>query len=157
MASCQSKSEDDAEKKVYKYHHKIGDQVGFNDTGTYVITQLEAIQKDWEHKVAYKGKQTELLDFKIVEGITEGDAAETYYILRANSADNSIKTAALLKLENGKFYFESPENSEDSYFLLICKSECVSGCDPMIKMYNGTKYLNCSTCTGCSKIDTEIH
>lgn len=156
IASCQSKPEDDAENLTRKISHKVEDQVGLNNNGEFVVTNREAIQDDWEFRLSDKGKTVKLQDFKIVKGVTEGDAAETYYLLQANNADNSIKTAALLKFEGEKFYIESPEHSEDSYFLLICESNCESGCNPMVKKYNGTKYLNCSSCTGCRKIDTEI-
>lgn len=156
IASCQSKTEDDAEAKTHTISHKVEDQVGVIDNGHFIVTHQEAIQKDWEYRLAYKNKTTKLKDFKIVKGVTEGDAAETYYLLCATSEDSNIKTAALLKTENGKFYFEFPQNSEHSYHMIICEGNCESGCIPIVKMYNNTKYLNCSSCSDCWKSDAKI-
>ncbi len=131
--------------------------VGFEKNGKYVVNLPEGLETQWEKALTEDGIKEELEGFKIVKGITRGDAQEDYYVLLARSKSGVVKTAAMLTLKTGKFYFEKQEGQESQvYIKILCSGECPAGCDPVVHVAGNNKFLVCSPCIDCVKTEKEM-
>ena len=129
--------------------------VGTMKDGKINIVNHEAIKSAWEASPV-GGITIEIDDFEIVNGVTEGDENKQYYLLLAKNEKGDIKTAASLILKNGNFYFE-PLGEASIYLKITCKGLCDTGCMPVLKISEGNKYLVCSSCPECVKVESEMH
>lgn len=134
--------------------------VGTNTNGVYEISDLSVIKENWEKQISKKlsGDIIALEAFEIAKGKTEGDTAEDFYILIARNEKGTLHSSALLELKDGKFYFEkeSRPDSEEVYLNIVCSGECSEGCLPVVKSVNGSRFLVCSDCADCMKIENEM-
>ena len=132
--------------------------VGEIYNGTITITNLDIIKDRWQTALHYQGRPVVLENFTIIKGVAEGDAPQDYYLLLATTKDKRLKTASLLTLKGSKFYFEKQEGAVGEVSLnILCSGECGEGCDPVVKINTGLKYLNCSHCLDCTKSEKGIY
>lgn len=131
--------------------------VGINKSGKYELTNIEAIKEQWETALGESGFYGKLEHFSILKGITQGDAKEDYYILIAKTGKGEVKTAAMLYLEDNNFFLEKQQGPESLVYVKItCKGECAEGCDPVVQVNNGSRFLVCSPCIDCVKSEKEM-
>ena len=156
VTACTSKTEKTSETISEQNYEEF--EVGYKKEGSFKISNLDLVKKEWENRLQSDGRAISLKNFRIVEGTTAGDSAQLYYILVANSADGKIKTASLLNLKDTVFYFETYRDQDNSTFYsnIICEGDCTEGCDPIVTISNGKRYLNCSQCPNCLKNEGEI-
>jgi hypothetical protein len=154
LTACNSKQEPMPKNGI----NYLEAPVGTTSNGSFIISNLQNIKKEWEARLSTSEKQVTLKDFKIVSGTTAGDEHQQYYMLLANSEDGKVSTASILTLKVGRFYFEKqPSSGEDAIYLnIICEGTCTDGCAPVVSILSGSKYLNCSPCGNCTKKDMEM-
>ena len=156
LTACNSKPEKTSEISDKQDYQEL--QVGVRKEGLLSVTNQEIIKKEWEKRLADDNTVLSLRDFKIVEGTTAGDSTEQFYMLVANTADGKMKAASLLVLKENVFYFDTYQDQDGSNFYsnIICEGDCTEGCDPIVTISNGRRYLNCSQCVDCVKKEGEI-
>ncbi|WP_159800183.1 hypothetical protein [Flavobacterium sp. MK4S-17] len=131
--------------------------VGKNDNGSYLITNIDVIKPAWEEALRNENAEDNINSFRIVKGKTEGDSVSDYYMLLAESKSSKSKIASLLTLKGNTFYFEKIDSVENGLGrFIICTGGCADGCLPSVKIVSGKKYLYCSACSDCTKIEKEI-
>lgn len=126
--------------------------VGKIDGEKLIVTNAEAIKAAW---LSSGSASDELHTFEIIKGITQGDTGEEYYLLLSKNEEGDIKTGAMLILKEGKFYFEEPAEIS-AYIKITCSGKCTDGCNPAVKISEGNKYLVCSQCADCVKVESEM-
>ncbi|MGV3460404.1 MAG: hypothetical protein ACO1N9_08125 [Flavobacterium sp.] len=135
--------------------HYLTDVVGNAKDGKFEVTNAKAIKEAWESAKISDSVSGEISGFEIVHGLTEGDAKEEYYLLVATNKAGNVRTAAPLVLKGESFYFEEPGQTS-AYLKTTCKSGCVDACNPVMKIAEGSRYLVCSPCADCRKVDSEM-
>lgn len=131
--------------------------VGIEKNGKYQVDLPEGLETQWEKALTEDGIKEQLADFEIIKGITRGDVQEDYYLLLARSKSGVVKTAAMLTLKTGKFYFEKQDGQESQvYIKILCSGECPSGCDPLVHIAGKNRFLVCSPCIDCVKTEKEM-
>lgn len=131
--------------------------VGINNNGKFELTEIETIKEQWETVLGESGFYGKLENFSILKGTTQGDAQEDYYILIAKTGKGEVKTAAMLYLEDNNFYLEKQQGPETLVYVKItCKGTCNEGCDPVVQVNNGNRFLVCSPCIDCVKSEKEM-
>lgn len=127
--------------------------VGTAHGGKFVVTNGKAIKQGWQTSPVTD--TIDIAEFEIVHGLTEGDAKEEYYLLVAKNKAGDTRTAVPLTLKNEKFYFEEPGQTT-TYLKTTCKGGCIDACQPIIKVAEGARYLICSPCRDCRKMESEM-
>ncbi|RZJ64096.1 MAG: hypothetical protein EOO45_19240 [Flavobacterium sp.] len=128
----------------------LDQQVGIAENGKFIPGDIEKIKQRWQERLDAEGLSGQLKNYAIVSGKTD-DGSRDYYLLIAKTADGKIKSAALLDLRNGKFFFKKASGPESEISMNILCSGCSEGCDPVVSFQNNEFYLNCSPCTDCVK------
>ncbi|OYQ43804.1 hypothetical protein CHU92_02955 [Flavobacterium cyanobacteriorum] len=135
----------------------IKQPVGMLKGGQYVVTNSEKIKQEWETALNKTSDNDKIKTFTIIKATTEGDIAESYYILIGTNASGTAKTAAMLYLDRDKFYFEKQQGSDAlSYLTIVCEGKCDTGCNPIVKISGDSKFLVCSSCIDCIKTENEL-
>lgn len=131
--------------------------VGIINKGKFEVAEIKAIREQWQIVLGESGFYGKLENFSILKGITQGDTQEDYYILVAKTGKGEVKTAAMLYLEDNNFYLEKQQGPETLVYVKItCKGTCVEGCDPVVQVNNGNRFLVCSPCIDCVKSEKEM-
>jgi hypothetical protein len=131
--------------------------VGINNDGKFELTEIETLKEQWQLALGESGFHGRLENFSILKGTTQGDAREDYYILIARTGKGEVKTAAMLYLEDNNFYLEKQQGPETLVYVKIaCKGLCGEGCDPVVQVNNGSRFLVCSPCIDCVKSEKEM-
>lgn len=135
--------------------------VGEHNNGVFTITNEEVIKAEWESQLKAESSDSSSVNleaFEIIKGKVEDDNSEDYFMLIARSNDGYTKAAALLELKEDKFYFQNVEGSDDDiYNYTVCRGDCNEGCMPVVKYSNKTKYIICSPCIDCMKIENNMY
>lgn len=140
-------------EKKYGKPNYLKDSVGKVENGKFIVTNAEAIKAAW---TSMPGNAEEFYSFDIVHGLTQGDAEEEYYLLLSKNKGGDVKTAAMLVLRDNKFYFEEPAEIS-AYIRITCSGECTDDCNPVVKISEGNRYLLCSSCPECRKVEREMN
>lgn len=149
LLSCNNGKKNNSSSKDY-----LETVVGTVNNGEYILSEPELIKEKWEAELAKKKPGMTLEAFEITKGKTSGDTEEEYYMLLSRTEDGTVTAAALLTLKGNEFYFESSEGTGGSiHTLIMCMGDCREGCMPTVSISNGIKYLNCSPCMDCSKLE----
>lgn len=131
--------------------------VGIDNNGKYELADIDGIKAQWDIALGESGLYDKLEHFSIIKGTTQGDTQEEYYILLARTGKGEVKTAAMLYLEDNNFYLEKQQGPESLVYLKItCKGTCAEGCNPVVQVNSGNRFLVCSPCIDCVKSEKEM-
>jgi len=121
--------------------------VGTAQGENYTVTAADVIQPEWENL----GENRNTIEtFKIVKGLTTGDAAKDFYMLVGKCEDGQT-IAALLQLKGNDFYFD-----QSNPVAIRCHGTCTTGCLPIATANKGAVFLSCSPCADCIKTDHSL-
>lgn len=134
--------------------------VGVISNGNFHIIEIEENSPKWEAVLKESiplGNNASLSKFEIIKTVTRGDSAEDCYLLLTHTADGFSAIAVLLRLEDGKLYFDVSTNGKRrAGQAIMCKgTSAASGCVPAVIIQNKQKRLVCSD-NGCEKLGSEI-
>lgn len=165
ITACNTKNNDDAKKEgtiVSADKNYYSEAIGTAENGKYNITDSGKIKKAWEATLKKRLKLNdaivELDNIEIIKVKTTGEAVEDCYIIVSKTKDGSIAMSAILEYKNDKFYFETEHlGGGEGYLVVVCKGEVKEGYYPGVRLLKHGKYLVCSACAECEKIDLEMY
>lgn len=164
MTACNTKNDSNAKndstaKNVDASYYSGA--IGTIENGKYNIVNADAIEREWEASLKRRLRLHDSIGFETLEIIkvkTLGDIVEDCYILVAKTKGNSVTMSAILEHKGDDFYFMTKYMSGGKgYLAVICKGECKTGCYPGVRLQKDDKYLVCSSCTECEKMDCEMY
>lgn len=155
--SCTSKKE--GETQVLG-SEDVSSPVGVISNGGFHVIEIEGNSPKWEATLKESfslANNVSLSKFEIVKIVTRGDSVEDCYLLLTHTADGFSAIAVLLRLQDGKLYFDiNPNGKRRAGQAIMCKgTSAASGCAPAVVIQNKQKRLVCSD-NGCDKLDGEI-
>ena len=127
-------------------------KVGEIKDGVFIITEdINGIKVEWDKILQEQKIVGEFSNYVIESDVDVELNNEIYYYLLANSKDNILKAARLLKLDKGNFYLDSNPDSFMFGVTVTC-SGCAFGCHP--KRGRGFWYCTPDCGSDCTKSET---
>lgn len=126
--------------------------------GVYELNIPEKVKKDFQkalEKNTADYNNGELF-YQVLSGESAGSPHESYHMLVGKTQDGLSKIATILVEEDGELYIEMESYRHGRAYLSVICTGCTEGCDPVVSVKNNSKYINCSPCVDCLKIESEI-
>lgn len=155
FVSCNTKKKDDA--PVVTGHSKNETAAGVKRNGVFHVVNPDSIKKVWEAKLSDEGIKDKLENFEIIRSEADSTHQEHYMLVGKNN-DGTVKIAALLVEKEGQLFIEKEPapGGGMAYVCVICTADCNDGCNPAVTTTQTGRYLKCSPCIDCEKLDVEM-